>query len=270
MVCEKKEKMRKVYNKAIELLLPYFVFSMIFWTMKMLAGPTNTIESVNIKDLLLCPIAPMGYLWYIYILFLLFVVAVLTRRMNNKIMLLIFALLYIVSQFIDIELKPFDRLFTKGIFFFIGIQICQMNGRIFTKKNIYTSGIMFFLCEFVIFLNIEVPFADLFCGILSAVFFMSFFERIYEGKDSIKKEHSLLAMLGQKSMYIYLLHQPVISVFRVILLKLNIKNIWVWIGVIVFGSVVIMCIICKLSNRIKWIDFFFMPNKYWKVKSKIE
>lgn len=86
----------------------------------MLAGSANTIVSVDVRDLLLCWYIPMGYLWYIYILFILLFIAILTRKICNCYMLMIFGLLYLVFMYFGSDTSIISSL---GIISFLGNHI---------------------------------------------------------------------------------------------------------------------------------------------------
>lgn len=71
---------------------------------------------------------------------------------------------------------------------------------------------------------------------------------------------------GRDSLIIYLLHAPIVSVTRIVLLKLGIDMLLIHIVVGLaagwFGSIIAI----EIMKRVKYLDFVFYPAKYIKLK----
>ena len=60
---------KKALFKVLILLIPYFFFSIVYWATKFFAQTYGATENaVTIKELLLCPIKPIGEYWFLYAL----------------------------------------------------------------------------------------------------------------------------------------------------------------------------------------------------------
>ena len=82
--------------------------------------------------------------------------------------------------------------------------------------------------------------------------------------NQISKFGPYFRKLGKDSIIIYLLHAPIVSVIRILLLKLGIDNIFIHICIGLcagwFGSTLVI----YLTSKIPYSDFVFYPVKYLK------
>lgn len=66
--------------------------------------------------------------------------------------------------------------------------------------------------------------------------------------------------------YIYLLHAPIVSVTRIVLLKLEVDNVFIHVilGFLVgwYGSLFAL----NLMTKFPYVDFLFYPTKYVRTK----
>lgn len=87
---------------------------------------------------------------------------------------------------------------------------------------------------------------------------------VYPSLNKFDRFGNYFQKIGKDSIVIYLLHAPIVSVTRILLLKLGIDNVIIHIilGLVAgwYGSVLGL----YLMKRIPYSDFVFYPLKYMK------
>ena len=107
------------------------------------------------------------------------------------------------------------------------------------------------------------PCKSLFMGLISCFSFLGIINYI----SKTTNQTNILSFLTRYTMHIFLLHTICAASLRSLLFKLNVTNsvIHIVLGIII--SFIGPIIIGIISDKIKFLDFFFKPNKYIKIKS---
>ena len=77
-----------------------------------------------------------------------------------------------------------------------------------------------------------------------------------------KNLYEYLTKYGKDSMIIYLVHLPLTSFFKIILIKIGIPNYFVFLLLVISISWFTSVFICYLANRFNIIRAVFYPYKY--------
>ncbi len=264
-------------RKAISLLIPYALFSIGFGALKMFAGADNTISPIGIKDIILFPIRPFDYLWFLYALFIVeCIIAWCFKQLSISTVwvLAVCIILHFVSCFVQIEWVAIGRILCFMVYFVLGILALEHEQKEI-NENVLRRGLVFvafFVMEgFYVILckdNAEtttiLPSALIvfICGMLGSA--SVFLASKFLGKWLRQGRCKALVGLGKYSIIFYLVHQPVISIIRVLLIKLNYVTP-LWQIVFMFGgTMLISAFVCYLAKKFSFVDFFFYPGKYIK------
>jgi len=255
-----------IKKKGINLLIPYVVFSIVYVVMQHFSS-VNDLNSW--KSLLTIYVSPISYLWFLYVLFFIFIMVGLMDlfKVSDNIQLVIYFIIFIVNQFLNL---PFflNGTFTWAICFYLG-KIIKNNLNIFNNKSfvICSSIIMFIALLWQYSLGREwfetndltlITFVSKICSI----FFMFYiFMNIKH-----KKSFDYFMKYGKYSLIIYLVHAPVASSLRILLMKLGLSNYYVLLVTITALSWFISILVCYLSDKSKAINAIFFPYKYLEGK----
>ncbi|WP_173007707.1 acyltransferase family protein, partial [Lactobacillus helveticus] len=109
-----------IRKKAINLLVPYVIFSIIYVMLQQVGG-NNLAHKHAVDSLLLIWYKPIGYLWFLYVLFFVFVLVGLFSYIGIKLQyqLIIYILGYILTSKIPMNLMIFQT-FGDAAFFITG------------------------------------------------------------------------------------------------------------------------------------------------------
>lgn len=259
-----KEYKNLITKKALNLLIPYFVFCSIQILIKsILSGSTN--QTVSIKDIVLLPIIPQEQFWFLYTLFFIFIIVVfMDIKINKKIVILItLVLLNLVEIHMTNIVFAITSVCAYAIYFYIGILIYQKSdNKILELKNKYILLINVIL---YIMINIFVYNTDLNVDLerLLSLVMATLGSFIIISITRLKLNNKYINFIGRYSYEIFLLHTIFGSGIRIILLKIfKIQNIGIHFTLAIVFGIAIPIIIAKIAKKIKLIDFLFKPYKY--------
>ncbi|WP_391524737.1 acyltransferase family protein [Lactiplantibacillus pentosus] len=229
-----------------------------------LSGSVHTLYSWG--SLLYIFKQPIGYLWFLYILFFVFVLVGFLDllKINMYLQGLVYLLLFIGSQYVSLP-YVLSRTFTWTICFYLGFMIKQVH----LEKKIQN---VFFVIAAIVFLMgaIQQYFSggdwyhtnllligNFLTKISSIPIAFYFFSRL--PKTSV---FDYFVKYGKYSLIIYLIHAPVTSIVRVILLRVGLSNYFVLMVGITVITWYVSVFVCWLSQKISLIDMVFSPYKY--------
>ncbi|WP_438830786.1 acyltransferase family protein [Streptococcus pluranimalium] len=208
-----------LFKKINRLLIPYSTMSIIYLILRFFASNLAT-SSYNLSDFwkIFLGISPNGGVWFLYVLCLSLVFTYLFVSDKNLIFwLIVFAICCIVSRSaIFVPGYSVLKYFTYNyVFYLLGI-FCHRN-RVFEKYNLKKLAFVFysiFLLGFVVyyffgFSLLAFPIAVF--GVLSILALA----QVIDMKEDRYLKNGLL-YLGRMSMYIYLLHGPILVIVRYI------------------------------------------------------
>lgn len=264
-----------VKNKLIILGMPYLFYNIMQFTLQSLGGSTVR-NAASISDLLNIYKTPISVSWYLYVyFFILITVMLLSTFIKNKhILLAVSAVAFVVSMTLPIDVYIIQKLLLWTLFFVIGYYLNNERILKFIKENskvvIAISLVLIVVFMFTwwnsnpeFYVSYDTP------GLWGLIFLVSiplafalypiFSKKKLWGGDYFTR-------YGKDSLIIYLLHAPIVSVTRIVLLKLGIDILLIHIVVGLaagwFGSIIAI----EIMKRVKYLDFVFYPAKYIKLK----
>jgi len=266
--------------KAIELLIPYAIFSVIFGGLKIL-GESYTLSPSGMFDLVVFPIKPIGYLWFIYTLFILYSATALLQkyRISLKLIIVVAIIMHVLFYFVDIPWFDINRLLRYSFFFYLGIILCEKEAYVENRLSIgvIVSLSIVFVISQIIYIGLlgrriefstqfynstEYPILYFVCAFVGSILLYAICKCFLNNRELDK---TWIYSIGKNSLIYYLLHQMIISVLRAIGLKLNIISPLYQILVIFGGTLLLCAFVVFLTKRYNIIAGIFYPKK-WIIK----
>ena len=246
-----------VCKKVINLMVPYFVFYIIFISLKLLFSKyVNTEMGISeIINILNRPISPF---WFLYALMSLFIITpILEKLLKNKkyIIMMVFISLKLISLFVKTNLFFLDSIMNYGIYFYLG-KFINDNVDINKNKNIIASIIFFITAMF--YYNIIEFVPDHLKYIISIILAIG---GIYIAINIFKdvKKCNILDTFKDYTFQIYLMHTIFAAGVRILLCKLGITNYSIHFVLGLIASIYLPIIISIICEKIKWLNFFIYP-----------
>lgn len=246
-----------VRGKALRLLLPYFVFNILFFIPKIFASGfiVDQVE-LSFNYILYILITPrmnvLGHLWFLFALFLIYAIAPIWNFIIKKDKKIIWIIVLII--FILLNLFPFNTdvlaikdLCKDTLFFVLGMLIAKLGKEklesICTKRNFIFAFIVYVI-TFILWIvfnnnitNMLLCTTDIIMLLIIPIVF--------------KISNKVFDELGSYSFSIYIMHWPVMLVLRIIFYQLlNINPILVSI-IMIIGGYFIPLLIIKVWKKIK-------------------
>lgn len=257
---------KNVAKKALNLGIPYLIFSFGVWLLK-----TVFSDSVNERigglfyTLFLYPDTPY---WYLYCLFFLFLVIPTFKNKRNAYIGLAIAAVF---KFLEMagRREVLILIFSFGIWFVSGMlmSVADVRTRIKEKGSAATgiaAGILFLLLSVLLYRNgiasrfISAGMCVLGCSavILPAIIY----------SDTPRPRNRVFAFLSQYTMPLYLMHVFFAAPVRVVLLKLGITSAAAHVILGLVASFVGPIVAAWIMKKSKWLEFFMYPGKFIKIR----
>lgn len=263
-----KEYINLLKKKIISLGIPYVAFSLVMLIMKK-AGGDSVRKPIGIMNFLNIYKHPIDHLWFLYILFGIFIyMGFLSLYIKNDKVLFIISLVgYLIVSVFPTDVYFIQRVLVWSPMFILG----KILKNIKLKKYImYISiaGYFIYLVLWIMFnfknqVNYSTP------GVYGIVFPVSILIAftVYPALNGNNRMFKYFTKCGEVSLPIYLLHSPIASVIRIVLLKFGVTQVFVQLFIGVIGAWFVSIFVFEIIHRIKFIDFFLYPMKYLKQKS---
>ncbi len=261
---------RNVVSKAIALMIPYIVFSVITWVLKNVFADSVNMETDGlVTSLLWNPISPY---WYLFALFFIFVlIPVMKGKFSTA-----FALLLAVSAKTftiiptGLDIYILDIILGNVIWFVLGM--CLMK---FSVVTIFKKKLFLFLCLPValIFDIFSFILADsqgynaLYSFLMGLMACFVFVVLAIQSED-LNLGKKISQLFAKYTLPVFLMHTIFAAAMRSVLNKLGVTNSFLHILVGLIISFAGPVVTYMIASRIKFLDFFFSPNKYIKISKK--
>ena len=249
-----------VLKKLLALGIPYLVFSILTWVLKIVfSSSVNEHVDGLLKSLLVSPLSPY---WYLYVLFIFFVVAfTVTKKQEMIILLAIACILKLWNAFeIYTGIYAVDKTMDFYIWFVFGMAMGFGAIKYFDTKIGIIAAIILLVLSIVPFAwNLNIVGFSTVVGLIACYSVIS----IIRGTCS-ENNNRILGWLSQYTMPIFLMHTLFAAPFRSLLIKIGISNAAVHvvggIAISFMGPVIAMIIMEKLRP----LDFLVYPRRYIK------
>ncbi|MCS8569824.1 acyltransferase family protein [Pediococcus pentosaceus] len=262
-VNSKRDFIKMFRKKLISLGVPYVAFSLVMMIMKKVGGG-SVRNPINITTFIDIYKQPIDHLWFLYVLFGIFIyMGFLSLFIKNDRVLLVISLIgYVFATIFPTHIYIIQRVLVWGPMFILGK---MLNGVRLKKYVIYVSGLAYvvYLIGWMIFnfktrINYFVPSID---GIIFPISILLAFS-VYSslGENSIFFDY--FTKYGKISLPIYLIHVPVASIIRIVLLRFGVTQVIIQLVIGIVGAWFISIFVFQIVHRIKFLDFFLYPLRY--------
>jgi len=265
-----------IVNKLIAFGIPYFVFTTLTWLLKTIfASSVNDQVGTLTSALFISPIAPY---WYLYTAFFIFMFTI-TMGTRTKMLLITIAavLLKISTVFFDwFGIYALSKTFEQLIWFVLGMLLAYFIPK---EKTLEVKKKWNWLCAGIVILIVFL-FASWYgckAGLYNRnglwIFAMSVLSSaalviIPLALSKTDSQPKIFALFSKYLMPIFLMHTLTAAPFRILLLKLGIKNP---VMHVVFGLTITIfapILIAFIMSKVKVLDAILYPTKYIKIRPK--
>lgn len=252
----------RIKKRCVTIGIPYTAFSLILFVLSQLGG--SKVRSVyDLQALLHIWQAPIGPLWFLYVLFIVIVAnSLLSLWIKDiRIHLVLAITVALLANFLVTPVYAIQRLLIWSPFFLLGAYLRQYP--IKTTWQRYTSLIAIYISYIIIWISLvptsrvsyNVPGLDGLVMIIAIVIAFMVFQKI----DPTTVTGHCLEAFGQRSLGIYLVHVPLVSASRILLLQFGLTNVLlqIFVGFIVgwFGTLMIL-------KYVSPINYILYPADY--------
>lgn len=263
-----------IKQKTIALGIPYLFYSIIQFALQSIGG-ASVRNAASLSDLFNIYQTPLGVSWYLYVLWWLYLVLGILSLWIKKVKhwMLVAIVAFCIAIFLPIEIYIVQKLLLWAFFFILGYWLRQSGiYKILEEKwEVVSIVSIAIISVFMVFWQMSNP--EFYIsydtpGSWGLIFPVSVFVAfaVYPVMSQLDGIGNYFRGIGKDSIVIYLLHAPIVSVTRIILLKLGIDNVvlHILLGLAVgwYGSVLAL----YLMKRVPYCDFVFYPLKYLKKK----
>lgn len=245
-----------VVHKFITLMIPYFLFSIIYWCIKKMLA-SILLAPISIKQLLYIPIIPIEFMWYLYALFFINCFAeILLLVVKNKYIIFLISILILFIPNCDIYI--IDIIKGYFIYFCLG-HIISIIKQTRTKITVCCIAgaldmILFFGSSQIAF--ISTYFYNIIVAICGSLFWSFLFLLL-----SSEKKILFLYKLGRNGMPIYLMNVIVVGGIRTVLNRMGIVGFVPNVVIGFFGATILCYVVYVFFiKKIKILNFIFYPR----------
>ena len=257
-----------VIKKLVVLGVPYFTFSLITWTLKVIfSGAVNNQVNGLGYDLFVHPQSPY---WFLYTLFFIFLITP-TFCDGCRCWAGLFAalLLKIVEAAMGgTNIYALASVACYGIWFVLGLSLCVFNihKKIAVKANSAEIGIILF--GIFGLMSVAVAYFEIDSLIISFLMGLIACTSVVIIAAGTEERASVLDRLSAYTMPIFLMHTIFAAGLRSVLFKMGIHSLWLHsicgISVSFLGPI----LAAKIMKRTNWLEFFLYPTKVIKFSKK--
>lgn len=251
---------------AKRLLIPYIIFFLFFSIYYFLTGKSD--------DLQLDPFNPVFALWFLITLFFFHVILVIVRRFN-PIKVLIISIIFSVIAGFSVNIDSYLSISRTIVFFpifYIGYLFTKDKTMIFRQKKWIPVSIIIFVVYFIIYIihpinadwllgaspytSLEHEGSNMFSPLKRLLLYIIVFIAIAAFLNLVPKHKQLYTYIGQRTMYVYLLHGLVIGVVRGLgwYPFKGTHSVMIYIFLLVLSTTIVLIlssnVVCKWTNPI--------------------
>lgn len=263
-------------KKTIILGIPYIFYSIIHFCLQKVAGasvrvPTTIFNLLNIYKF------PLGVSWYLYTLWSILIVYGLLSVVfkNRKSLLLVSVFAYIFTLFIQTDIFIVQRTLVWGICFLLGSVLSEIHFDKINFKKILVFFVLFdFIYMFAWFLFYEVGSKKDYVsysnpglwGIAFIVCVLVAFAIFPKMEKNFPKTFLYFTKYGKDSLGIYILHAPICSMIRILMLKVGINSVFLHVVVGIVLGWYLSILATYILKKIPFLNIVLLPQKYIKLK----
>lgn len=273
-ISDLKEFWQYAKKKIIIFGLPYIFYSIIHFGLQKIAGASVRVPT-TMSDLLNIYKDPLGVSWYLYILWsILIIYGLLSILVKNRRMLfLISVFAYCLTLFIRTDIFIIQRTLVWGICFFLGSVLSEVH---FDKINLKKFLLFFVLFDFIymfawfLFYEIDskkehVNYSNPgLWGIAFIVCVLAAFVIFPKMEKHFPKIFLYFTKYGKDSLGIYILHAPICSMIRILMLKVGVNSVFLHVVVGIVLGWYLSILATYILKKIPFLNIVLLPQKYIK------
>ena len=263
-------------KKTIVLGIPYIFYSIIHFCLQKVAGaavrvPTTIFDLINIYK------HPLGVSWYLYILWSILMIYGLLSIVikNRRILFLISVLAYGCTLFVQTDIYIIQKTLVWGVCFMLGSVLSKIHlNRIDSKKFLLFFIVFDFIYMLVWFLFYEIESKKDYVSynnpglwgiafIVCIVFSFLFFPKI---EKEFPKLFEYFSKYGKDSLGIYIIHAPICSMLRILMLKMGIGSVFLHIVIGIVLGWYLSILATNVLKKIPLLNIVLLPQRYIKLK----
>ena len=242
---------RHVLKKVLSLGVPYFVFSLITWSIKRIfAGDVNSEVHGLGHDLFIHPMSPYWYLFALFFIF--FITRTFTDGKMCYLTVVAATLLKFVAEAVDVYVVKI--VLGNQIWFVIGMAACRLDFAEAARKYKFWAYVSTGL--FLVLSVWKLECLSFVMGILACCAVMTWF--------SGTRDRS--SVLAEYTMPVFLMHTIFAAGVRAMLLKMGIVSPMIHVVLGIGASFIGPVIAAEIMKKLK-LDILYQPGKYIKINS---
>lgn len=255
----------KLLKQLIVLGIPYVLFSCIYVTLQNISPGNTNYGAHSFSSLLYIFVQPISYVWYLYALYLIYIlVGVLDLlSLNVRIQFYVSIALFFVVQYVNIPHFLWYPC-TWVITFTLGRLITSYSSLLDTKIAVSAFVILIVAMSWQVsngnslwFNTNDLVLANAISKLASIFVFFYIYSHMQGysiGRYFIK--------YGRDSLIVYLIHAPVVSALRALLIKAGISYYVLLISLVVILTWLISIGFCHIARKVKVVNAIFYPFGY--------
>ena len=258
----KKTRWRFILHKALNLGIPYFVFSILYTLINQMIPGTNFSHSA--QEILYLWKTPVAHYWFLRTLFLLFVLyALLSRFLSNVwITLILTALSSVHMLFPDLPFLSLGNIVSWAFAFGFGVCLSSLDKLCFSgvkaaaviAAHLGLEALCLFTGISGLPVIVEIERA---AGIIASVTLVSLLV-----KNAFAEK--LLMFVSRYNFPIYLMHTIFTAGVRIMLQRAGIHNYWLHVAAGMLVGIAVPVLIAKIMEKTGWMNIVLYPSQTLK------
>lgn len=255
-------------------LVCHIFFIQLFTLVQKIAGASVRVPT-TISDLLNIYKDPLGVSWYLYILWSILIIYGLVSILikNRRMLFLISVFAYCLTLFVQTDIYIIQRTLVWGICFFLGSVLSEIHFDKINLKKILLFFVLFdFIYMFAWFLFYEVGSKKDYVsysnpglwGIAFIVCVLVAFAIFPKMEKNFPKTFLYFTKYGKDSLGIYILHAPICSMIRILMLKVGVNSVFLHVVVGIVLGWYLSILATYILKKIPFLNIVLLPQKYIK------
>lgn len=263
-------------KKTIVLGIPYIFYSIIHFCLQKIAGGTVRVPT-TIFDLINIYKHPLGVSWYIYVLWsILMIYGLLSIVIKKRRMLLLISVFaYCCTLFVQTDIYIIQRTLVWGVFFLLGsvlseIQLDRMDAKKFLLFFIPFD--LIYMLAWLLFYEVDskkdyVSYSNPgLWGIAFVVCILFAFIIFPKIENKGPRIFDYFSKYGKDSLGIYIIHAPICSMLRILMLKMGINSVFIHVIAGILLGWYLSIFATYIMKKIPILNIVLLPQKYIKLK----
>lgn len=263
-------------KKTIILGIPYIFYSIVHFCLQKVAGATVRVPT-TIFDLINIYKQPLGVSWYIYVLWSILIIYGLLSIVikNRRILFLISVLAYCCTLFVQTDIYIIQKTLVWGVCFLLGSILSEIRlNRIDSKKFLlfFIPFDLIYMLAWLLFYEVDskkdyVSYSNpglwAIAFVVCILFAFIIFPKI---ENKAPRIFDYFSKYGKDSLGIYILHAPICSMLRILMLKMGINSVFIHVIVGILLGWYLSIFATYIMKKIPILNIVLLPQKYIKLK----